>query len=82
MPLRNNQAELLARYDQFFTRRTVVVAAIAPAVIERATDLRIRYRLKTPDAIHLATALESGADAVLTGDRDFSACREIKIDLI
>ena len=36
------------------------------AVAQRAADLRLAHRLKTPDAIHLATALIAGAQVMFT----------------
>lgn len=49
-------------------------------VAELAARLRGLYRLKTPDAVHLATALESGSDRFVTGNsRDFAGIREIEI---
>ena len=46
-------------------------------VIERATDLRARYSFKTPDAIHLATAIDEGASVFLTGDAELVRCAEL-----
>jgi predicted nucleic acid-binding protein len=66
-PLREANAGLLAKYDEFFTRSLVRVAEVTAPVIERATDLRARYGLRTPDAIHLVTAIEEHADQFLTG---------------
>ncbi len=37
-------------------------------IARTAALLRTRYRLATPDAIHLATALETGCQAFLTSD--------------
>lgn len=56
-PLREGNADGLAKSELFFTRKSVAVAEITPAVIERATELRARYGLRTPDAIHVATAI-------------------------
>jgi hypothetical protein len=56
--LRMSDAALLGRYDAFFRRRRrLQIVDVSAAVIERATDLRARYRFKTPDAIHLATPM-------------------------
>jgi predicted nucleic acid-binding protein len=41
--------------------------------------LRIRHRLKLPDAIQLATALHEGCDALITHDRDFTRVTDIPI---
>jgi predicted nucleic acid-binding protein len=45
---------------------------------EQAARLRAAYRLKTPDAIQLAAALQSGCDAFLTNDLSFRRVRELK----
>jgi predicted nucleic acid-binding protein len=37
-------------------------------VAEIASDLRAAHNLRTPDAIHLATALQSGAEAFVSQD--------------
>jgi predicted nucleic acid-binding protein len=37
-----------------------------------AAQLRVQYRLKLPDAVQLASALDIGAAALVTHDRDFS----------
>jgi predicted nucleic acid-binding protein len=81
-PLRNNQTELLSTYDLFFSRGSLTLAEITASVIERATDLRARHGLKTPDAIHMATAIELQADLFLTGDRDLAPCSDIKVEVV
>jgi predicted nucleic acid-binding protein len=49
---------------------------------DRAASIRARYRLRTPDAIHLATAILEGVDVFLTNDRDLLQVREVPILLI
>ena len=71
-PLRAGDLATLAQFDVFFAGVELVLAEVSAAVVERATDLRARYNLKTPDALHYATAVEVGAAVFLTGDR---ACR-------
>ena len=43
---------------------------ITPRISAEAARLRARYGLRTPDAIHAATALAAGADLFVTNDRD------------
>jgi predicted nucleic acid-binding protein len=44
-----------------------------------AAQLRAQYRLKLPDAIQLATALDIGAAAFVTHGRDFSRVSGVEI---
>jgi predicted nucleic acid-binding protein len=81
-PLRKGQLDLLAIYDQFFTRRPVRVLEISAPIIERATELRARYNFRTPDAIHLASAIDSQADVFLTGDKDLMRCTEVAVTIL
>jgi len=81
-PLREGDFDLLTRYDRFFTRRGVQVSDISPGVIEHATELRARYNFKTPEAVHLATALEENAGLFLTGDAALARCREITVEVL
>ncbi len=81
-PLRAGDTSLLATYDAFFTRARVIVFDLTPAVLDRATELRARHGFRTPDAIHLASAIEAGADVFLTGDAGLAKCPGITVDLL
>ena len=80
-PLRDADAALLATYDAFFTRARVVVDLTA-AVLDCATELRARHGFKTPDAIHLASAMEAGVDAFLTGHAGLAKCPGMTVVLL
>jgi uncharacterized protein len=81
-PLRDNNPSLLAEYDAFFAPADLQLVDVDSAIIERATELRALYRLKTPDAIHLASAIEAHADLFLTGDADLQRCAEAKVEVL
>lgn len=81
-PLGAGNRELLERYDAFFQRRRLRLVDVSAAIIEKATELRARYRLKTPDAIHLATAIDVDADLFLTGDADLQRCAEARVEVL
>ncbi|MBK6768942.1 MAG: PIN domain-containing protein [Ardenticatenales bacterium] len=66
----------------FFADVELAVVEVSAAVVERATDLRSKYNLKTPDALHYATAVEVGAAAFLTGDRALSRCSEVPVEVL
>lgn len=81
-PLRDGNTALLARYEAFFTARRFRLAELGPAVIEEATQLRAKYGLKTPDALHLATGILEKADVFLTGDQQLQRCTELQVEAI
>jgi len=81
-PLRESDHELLARYDTFLTRRLMHVAELNALVIERATELRARLGLKTPDALHVATAIAERADLFLTGDAALARVTDLRVEIL
>lgn len=46
---------------------------------ERAAALRARYRMRLPDAIQVATAIDRGCEAFLTNDRRLARVTEIRV---
>ncbi len=52
-PLRQGDQSTLARYEEFFSSDNVVFD-ISSDVIDRATDLRVRYGFRSPAAIRTA----------------------------
>jgi predicted nucleic acid-binding protein len=81
-PVKDQNLGLLGAYDGFFTRTSINLVEITGSVIERATELRASHGFKTPDAIHLASALENGADLFLTGDAGLSRCPGMRIEIL
>jgi uncharacterized protein len=81
-PLRDGNELLLARYDAFFTRPGLVLLDVHSLVLDHATDLRAKHGFKTPDAIHLATALLTQAERFLTGDGELKKCAGIDIAIL
>ena len=81
-PLRLGDLVTVAQFDTFFAGIEIVLLDITAAVIERATELRAKYQLKTPDAIHYATAAEVGATVFLTGDRALARCSETLVEIL
>jgi predicted nucleic acid-binding protein len=81
-PLQAGDLATLSQLDVFFAGVELVLAEVSAAVVERATDLRARYNLKTPDALHYPTAMEIGATVFLTGDRSLSRCSEVPVEVL
>lgn len=72
----------LAQFESFFAGLELVLVDVSAAIIERATELRAKCKLKTPDAQHYATAVEVGATVFLTGDQTLSRCSEIAVEIL
>ncbi len=81
-PVRENNTALLVTYDAFFSAEHLVLTDIDACIIETATQLRATYRFRTPDAIHLATAIEKKAAVFLTGDAGLKQCREVNVSVL
>ena len=80
--IRTNNVPLIEKYRAFFDTERLFLAEIDGVVIERATQLRVQYAFKTPDAIHLATAIELGSEVFLTGDNSLQRCKEVSVRLL
>jgi predicted nucleic acid-binding protein len=81
-PLRAADTKLLALYDAIFASAEVVVLELTRGVVEKATELRATLNVKTPDALHLASAILCGATAFLTGDKGLARCSEIPVEVL
>ncbi len=81
-PLRAGDLATLAQFDVFFGGVELELIELSAAVVELATVLRGKYNLKTPDALHYAAAVEGGATVFLTGDRAFSRCSEVAVEVL
>lgn len=54
---------------------------ITDEVVDRATEIRAQLGLKTPDAIHAASAVVASADMLLTGDEDMTRIVGPRVEL-
>lgn len=50
---------------------TIELYPVTAQIAAQAADYRMYYRLESMDALHLATAVSAGADALITADTDF-----------
>lgn len=65
--------------DLLLHSRSFRLIQIDSAVAERAADLRARYNLRTPDALQIAAALETGCQAFLTNDIPLKRVTELRV---
>jgi predicted nucleic acid-binding protein len=72
--------EMLLRYGHIFSEFPNLTLHDADMrVMEKMSDLRVAYGLKTPDAIHVATALLHGAQAFVTNDAELKRVNELDV---
>lgn len=67
-PIKDGNAPLLAAFDHLFATTGYENQALDRTVFELATTLRAQHGLKTPDALHLATAICAGCHEIWTKD--------------
>ena len=76
-PFKAKQTALAKRYEKALNHYEVVPLTAQVAAL--AAQLRVQYRLKFPDAVQLASALDLGAAALVTHDRDFSRVQGLPV---
>jgi predicted nucleic acid-binding protein len=57
----------------------MVVKPLDSATAVRAAELRAAYGVRVPDALHLATAVVSGAEIFITNDRGLKRVKGIEV---
>lgn len=79
-PLKLKREDLEKAYREVLTGSpNFELMPVNHAIAERATELRAHHNLRTPDALHLATALEVQCDAFLTNDLGLKRVTELSI---
>jgi predicted nucleic acid-binding protein len=79
-PVRQGRNDLEKAYRDIFTQsKRFQLIPVSRAIAERSIVLRAQYNLRTPDALHIATAIEKQCDAFLTNDLGLQRVTEIPI---
>ncbi len=80
-PLRARDDELVALFRQLlFYSPDLRLVGITGDIVETAARLRAHVAaLKTPDALHAATALHVGADVLVTNDLGFKQAPDLSV---
>lgn len=69
-PLRDDDQKLVDAYDDFIgSDETLTVVPISRNILRQSADLRAKLGGKTPDSIHVATALASSCDVFVSSDQ-------------
>lgn len=78
-PLREHDEALTREYQETLLHSRLRLVTVTATIAQEAARLRARYRLKTPDAIHIATALVHRVDALLTNEPAWKRVKEVPI---
>jgi predicted nucleic acid-binding protein len=80
VPRRSGDERLCAQYrDIFRLFPNLTVQAVDEEIADVAATLRATTAIRPPDAIHLATAIVSGADAFISQDRRLARVADIPV---
>lgn len=84
-PIRRDDAALVERYQAIILNTPGIIASpVSREIAEGAAEIRAVYgRVRTPDAVQLATALSGGAEFFLTNDAgipDLPGLRMLRVD--
>jgi predicted nucleic acid-binding protein len=82
VPLRNGDAARVGDFDMFFGARVDDLVGFTGAVFRRAAEIRASHNFKTPDALHLAAAVEGGCTAFLTNDARLTRFTGLAVEVV
>lgn len=71
IPLRKNDTFLINAYEELLLSENMQLVPISQSILRQAANLRATTNLKTPDAIHAATALSVNCNQFITNDKGF-----------
>ena len=81
-PMRDANSSLIQDFEDFFDQIVVETISLSDEILERATQIRVDYPFKTPDAIHLAVAVQASCDLFLTNDQQLTQFDEIPVEIV
>lgn len=79
-PKRLNDQKIVDAYMAILSQyENLKIVDVDRIIAEEAAELRAKYNLRTPDAIHLATAIVAKADVFITNDSRLKQVKKIKV---
>jgi predicted nucleic acid-binding protein len=81
-PIKSNDSALASAYEQLFQQAQTRLLPITHAVLREAARLRATTKLKTPDAVHLATARTASCVLFITNDGGFRAVAGLPLAIL
>ena len=81
-PLREDNARLEMLFRSIFAAAEMDLIPASLAIWEDAARIRAETGLATPDAVHAATALNTGCAAFITNDTDFRRVESLPVVIL
>lgn len=81
-PIRDNNSKLADTYNELLTGSEIFLVPVSTEILRAAAKLRANHNLKTPDAIHAATAIASNCDYLVANDNGFRRLTDINVIIL
>ncbi len=81
-PIRENNQILISAYETLLTKTEIELHPITLNVLRESAKLRAAENLKTPDAIHAATATAANCQYLLTNDPAFKRIQTLNVIIL
>ncbi len=81
-PLKTNNSGLCATYERMLFAGGLRLRPVTLPVLKKAAEIRAGHGLKTPDAIHAATAMTYGCTLFLTNDGAFRRVAGLAVSVL
>lgn len=80
LPIREKDEATKKAFDLLFSKlENIKVVNFTKEIAKTAAQLRANYNVSTPDAIHLATAINQGVEMFVTNDKRLKKVKELNI---
>jgi predicted nucleic acid-binding protein len=81
-PLKSGDAALATAYEQLFQQAQTRLLPITQPILREGARLRATTKLKTPDALHAATATHAGCVLFVTNDVGFRGITNLPLVIL
>jgi predicted nucleic acid-binding protein len=81
-PIKQNNQRLISAYESLLTTTEINLLPISLDILRESANFRATQNLKTPDAIHAATAFSANCEYLITNDDGFKRVSNINVIIL
>ena len=81
-PVREKNDDLIRDYEELLLTSEIQLVPVSISILRTAVELRVDLNLKTPDAIHAATALLGRCDHFVSNDGGFRRLTNVSVTIL